>query len=197
MCVALVYYNVIYNYYNKGGNLGMPRYKKGQKHIETDFHIKAFETYYHMRERSLAKLSDVISVPLPTVQYWSRAFKWQERVQKRDAQLKKYVEKKALIGLSKTVDMADQLIEDAIDAVGKGKIFISNVNDIRKVIDIYTIAINATKDTKNAIVGVDMSAEASNTITQLFQELAGSNIENEGKFTDASDLELRSDDNAQ
>lgn len=157
--------------------------------IEKDYQIRAFETYYHMRERSLTKLSDMIKVPLATLNYWSRVFKWQERVQERDKKLKQFVEKKALIGLSKTIDLADDLLNKAIEAVGNNKIVIKDVNDIKRVVDIYNVAINASKEQKG-LVAVDMSAEATETIQKLFNELAGANdVSNFGEFADAKDLE--------
>jgi late competence protein required for DNA uptake (superfamily II DNA/RNA helicase) len=63
--------------------------------VETLRHKEAFEYYYTLGDkRSITEVQRKYNVSRPAVAKWSIAFNWQERIQQRDIEVSKGLEKK-------------------------------------------------------------------------------------------------------
>lgn len=64
---------------------------------ECQLHRDAFEYYYSLQvDRSYAKVAMKFGKALKTVEKWGRAFKWQKKVESREAEARKRASEKAL-----------------------------------------------------------------------------------------------------
>ena len=89
---------------NKGRNKGWDKlkviksYKNGEKKMkETLKHREIFEFYYSIGDkRSITEVARKFTVSRASVSKWSRVFNWQKRIEQRDIEIGKELEKKTL-----------------------------------------------------------------------------------------------------
>lgn len=90
---------------------------------ETLKHAEAFESYYKKgRERSLRELAKELGVSEPSVYKWSKAFKWQERIEERDGLIAERVAEK---NIQEEVDLRSKFTQGIKSAVD---VFLTNLN---------------------------------------------------------------------
>jgi len=118
--------------------------------VERKKHKDAFELYFAMgASRSLSRLSKLTGVNHRTIEDWSQAFKWQERIKEREAliddMIKKdqdYVIKQTnlrIMGLvRKTIDKAMDVDKDGI-TVKKSKLECRDVDDLQKLVKTHQL----------------------------------------------------------
>jgi hypothetical protein len=136
---------------------------------------EAFEYYYSLgAERNLEKVSQKYSVSIPAVKKWSKNFNWQLRVQQRDIENSKNLEKKTNKGVidakadfRRTIFAVHQLLKEALN----------------KFIKKHELEIKGLKDLNISVVILDKLA-------RLEMGLVGENIEGEKelKVNDIADL---------
>ena len=125
---------------------------------------EAFEYYYSLGvERNLEKVSQKYSVSIPAVKKWSKNFNWQFRVQQRDIENSKNLEKKTNKGVidakadfRRTIFAVHQLLKEALN----------------KFIKKHELEIKGLKDLNISVVILDKLA-------RLEMGLVGENIEGE------------------
>ena len=162
---------------------------KGERLPETEEQIEAFEQYYLLPNRSIHKLAAKLGKNENTLQYWYNKFDWKARCEERDKKLKQYLEKKALRGMLRSVQLADDLVELALDNVAKKQIRITSVADIKKVVEVYQLATTAANNMKSSGMSIDLSIEATNTLEGLLKELASSDNNANVEFAEPHVLE--------
>ena len=112
--------------------------------IETLRDKEAFEYYYSLgAERNLEKVSKKYSVSIPAVKKWSKNFNWQLRVQQRDIENSKNLEKKtnnevinAKADFRRTIFATHQILKKNLNKfIKENKIVqISDIKDLEKVV---------------------------------------------------------------
>lgn len=136
---------------------------------------EAFEYYYSLgTERNLEKVSKKYSVSVPAVKKWSKNFNWQLRVQQRDIENSKNLEKKtnkevinAKADFRRTIFAVHQLLKEALN----------------KFIKKHDLELKGIKD-------LDRSVTILDKLARLEMGLVGENIEGEKelKVGDLTDL---------
>lgn len=105
---------------------------------------EAFEYYYSLgAERNLEKVSQKYSVSIPAVKKWSKNFNWQFRVQQRDIENSKNLEKKtnkevidAKADFRKTIFAIHQTLKKSLNEFMKKNetVPIEGIKDLEKVV---------------------------------------------------------------
>lgn len=102
-------------------------------------HIEAFEDYYAMGSaRSYAKLAQKIGKSCTIVEKWGKVEGWQEEVGKRDVEILKANRENCVKELSRSCESYRKIIDASIgqyvDQLKKGKIKITSVGDLEKLV---------------------------------------------------------------
>ena len=114
-------------------------------------HKEAFETYYNMDRRSLAKVGQMFGVSEVTIGKWAKIFNWQEKVDKRDA-----IEQQT---------MDDMLRNQAVKRTRK------HLEQLQKVQDVANIALADPKASKT--LGTKEAADVLVKATEAERNILG------------------------
>ena len=97
--------------------------------IETIRHKEAFEYYYALgSSRSIPQVCQNLSVSIPAVKNWSKAFNWQDRVIQRDIENSKQLEIKTNKFVIDEKENYRKIIRDAIR--GREILNAKNIKDL-------------------------------------------------------------------
>jgi len=104
-------------------------------------HRNAFELYCRMgQRRSLRGLEEILKTGKGSVRVWSQKFKWAERVEKFDQDIKLLMSeltKEDIIAKNKEhIEIIDEAIKQWKDKLNAGEINLNMVQDIEKLLNI-------------------------------------------------------------
>lgn len=106
---------------------------------ETLRHKEAFEYYYSLGEnRSYQKVADHFHTSKKTVYTWSINFGWQERVQQRDMEIARQIEKKTTTAVvdekAKYRTIIGAAMQDFVERVRKKELVVDSVLDFERLV---------------------------------------------------------------
>ena len=109
---------------------------------ETQVHHHAFEIYYGMgSSRTLAAVAQEMGLSKTTIDSWSRSFKWQERVERRDNEIAEQVNRKAVrLAAARKIEYLDSVHEGMRQfdqGLKDGTIKVKSVGDAEKLVNMY------------------------------------------------------------
>lgn len=107
--------------------------------VETLEMREAFEYYYSLgSSRTLQAVAKKFNRHLATVKRWSISFNWQQRVEQRDKEVGKELEKRATEAAVASRQLYRETIRKMVDefirAVEAGKIRIRNIHEFEKIV---------------------------------------------------------------
>lgn len=114
-------------------------YGSGRMKTESLKHKESFEYYYTLGDkRSIPKVAQKYSVSVAAVKKWSRAFNWQERVEQRDIENAKRLEKKTDAVIVNEKAKYRAVIKEAFakfeENLKKGKVAVETVQDAERLV---------------------------------------------------------------
>jgi hypothetical protein len=112
--------------------------------VETLRHKEAFEYYYALGEhRTLVSVQSQYKVSNRTVARWSIAFNWQERIQQRDIEISKGLEKKTNNEIINDKANYVRIIREALrqfeDNLNKKKVSLENSQDYERLVKLHLL----------------------------------------------------------
>jgi len=132
---------------------------------ETLRHRQAFDFYYCLGDtRALPQVSQEFKVSLVTVKRWSVAFNWQQRIEQRDIENAKEIEKKVNEAVVKSKVGYRALIKKVVDQFEErlkaGKIRISKPEDLSIMAKLDMLMMGEATERKDIVfnlLDVDMT----------------------------------------
>lgn len=106
---------------------------------ETLLHLEAFERYYAMgKQRSFVSLAGLCGVSEKTVARWSIAFDWQLRVEQRDIEngrrLQRMTDDTIIAAKAKYRKIVQAMLASFVTKFTEGKVELSSVSDLERLV---------------------------------------------------------------
>lgn len=175
----------------------MGKHKKTKN--ETLLMSEAFESYYLMGDRrNIRALAPQVGRAVRTVQYWSDAFRWQERVLERDREIAARIAQKNIKDVADTKDNYRKMIKlvvsrfvaalTATDAEGKPLLKVENIADVERMIKLdLTLMGEVTEISKVQQETTNVNTGLSEADREAVKELAAAilkDIQSAGELED-------------
>jgi len=133
-------------------------------HSMNDKQKQAFEIYYTMgRDRSLAKLSQLIDMPVGSLNNWNNNFRWAEQVIKRDAETLKRsrlkLETEVFLAKEELLALIESLIKKFKNAVEESSIEANTIGDLEKLTKLWLLLSGEpTENTERKVIFEDVES---------------------------------------
>ncbi|QFG05314.1 terminase small subunit [Bacillus phage 031MP004] len=142
---------------------------------EKQHHREAFELYYVLPEdkRSIREVARQLGKAPSTIQCWADSFNWKERVEIRDANVKrqfKEIQKQnddTLVSIKASFHkILKVMIANAIEDIKKGKLRVDNVNELVRIMELDLKLLG--EDDRQAQNNFNAVVEALKTSAEMF-----------------------------
>lgn len=123
---------------------------------ETDKAYSAFKVYLEMKDRSIKKVAEKLSVSVPNVRKWASKFDWDERIAAYDSSIVEATRKSKIKAIKNSIErknnVAGKLEDKALSALEQ--ISLSRIS-ARGIVEMLTLANMLRNEAQDAELSTD------------------------------------------